>query len=56
MEKRAEWGREEITAQGKNFVFERVDSAHITLGLFSKFILLGCGVVAMTLLVAQGPE
>ena len=56
MEKLVECCREEIAVQGKNFFFERVDSAQITLGLFGKFILLGYGVMAMTLLVAKGPE
>jgi hypothetical protein len=56
LEKLIEWCGEEIAVRGKNFVFERVDSAQITLGLFGKFILLGYGVMAMTLLVAKGPE
>ena len=56
MEKLIEWSGEEIAVRGKNFVFERVDCAQIALGLFGKFILLGYGVVAMTLLVAKGPE
>ncbi len=56
LEKLIEWCREEIAVRGKNFVFERVDCAQITLGLFGKFILLGYGVMAMTLLVAKGPE
>jgi hypothetical protein len=46
LEKLVEWCRVEKRSWS-HFVFERVDSAQITLGLFGKFILLGCGVVAM---------
>jgi hypothetical protein len=55
LEKLVEWCRVEKRSRS-HFVFERVDSAQITLGLFGKFILLGCGVVAMTLHVTKGPE
>jgi hypothetical protein len=56
LEKLVKWCREEDVVRGKNFVFERVDSAHITLGLFGRFILLWYGVMVMTLLVTKGPE
>ena len=34
----------------------REDSPEIAAGLFGKFVLLGCGIVAVSLLVAEGPE
>jgi hypothetical protein len=48
--------RDEIVVGGKDFVLERVDSSKILVSLFSELILLGCGVMAMSLFIALGPE
>ncbi len=56
LEKLVERHGEEIAVRRKDVVLGRVDSPEIVAGLFGKFVLLGCGIVAVLLLVAEGSE
>jgi hypothetical protein len=56
LEKLVERLGEEIAVRGKDVVLKRVDSPEIAAGLFGMFVLLGCVIVAVSLLVAEGPE